>query len=618
MNEGRHVPYVYVEGGKEYYEVSDGNYLMVIDKETGELISCTFPQDKTPVNIDKFTIPAVVGTTTVTGIKEGCFVGDTTNVGVLDYIVNLVIEDGSNIATLDDNTFAGADKMETAYIGDSISSIGKGAFENCPKLEEVTIAENINSIGDNAFQNCPNLEDITFETPGDPNDFPEGNIGENAFNTKGTKLTIHGEIAPGYAPFEWATDKDNYANKTQSIRTLYKTPAPSGLSVILDNQNELATLVDYPHYEYLDRVAYEPSTDKLVELKAAPSASDPYYGKTIKDKIDNGDSLNYWEETMVQNCSNIVIPEGIESIDVKGFFTDTSDNPNNVNSYSNKASALAYFNTGEKPYSSYLTNGLFNGFVGKYTGLVGDRDYDKDDSRESVDKGNDRITSITMYDVVYLPDNAFESCENLETAYLGDDITDVGIRPFAGCTKVSSVAVGNDNFECNNGILYENTPTGKKIVEGLESRGTIVGSATVNASNDPDLVNVAEIADGAFIDCKNLRAADFTGVNKLEAIPDDCFVGCENLTEVDLPKNIDEVGENAFDTGGDYIKVTARNKNMYLGDNSNGVVGNKIKSPYFVTYEDAPSRKSAKKQEYIMKIRSRRRMAIILPDGINH
>ena len=597
-NVGRHVPYVYNENGKDYYEVSDGNYLMVIEKDTGELISCSFPD--TPTDINEFRIPAVVGLTTVTGIKEGCFVGDSTNTGVLDYIINLVIEDGSNIDHLDDNTFAGADKMETAYLGDSVSTIGNGAFENCPRLSEVTFSPTITSIGDEAFQNCPKLENITFESPSDLSAFPDGNIGTDAFNTGGTKLTIHGEIGNGYAPFEWATNTENYANKSQSIRTLYKTPAPTSLSVILDNQNDLATLVDYPHYEYLDRVAYDANKGRLVELDTAPSSGDPYYGQTIMDKLNNGDSLNYWEETMVQNCSNLVIPEGIESIDVKGFFNDTSDNPNKVASYSNKASATAYFNKGMTPYNTYSTEGLFRGYYGNETGTEGPREYDPTSSLENVDRGNDRLTSVTMYDVVYLPDNAFESCENLQTAYLGDDIEDVGVRPFAGCTKISSVACGNDNFVCNNGVLYENTTNGKKIIEGLETRGSIVGSGTVNISNDPDLANVTEIAEGAFTDCTYLRAADFTGVDGIDEIPEDCFSGCYNLTEVDVPSNVTEIGEEAFATGGDYLKATVRNKNLYLGDDSNGPTGDKVKTAYYVTYEDAPSRKIAKKQGYIV------------------
>ncbi len=600
---GRHVPYVYEEDGKEYYEVSDGNYLMVIDKATGELISCTFPSDKSPADIDVFTIPGVVGTTKVTGIKDGCFVGDTTNVGVLDYIINLVIEDGSDIKNLDENIFKGAKKLETVYIGDSVENIGNSAFEDCKNLAEVTIEKNISAIGDNAFQNCPKLENITFETPTDYSKFSEGEIGTNAFNTGGVKLTLHGELVEGYAPFEWATDKNNYANQNQSIRTLYKTPLPSGLSVILDNQNEMVTLVDYPHYEDLDRIAYDATENKLVELSAPPTSGSPYYGNTIMDKLnsaDPNDALNYLEETMVYNCSDLVIPAGVESIDAKGFFNDSSQNPEGVKSYSNRASVVAYFNTSIAPYNSYAANGLFNGYCGdEGPGSDGPREYPSGDDLELHDQGNDRLENIVMYDVKYLPDNAFASCENLKTAYIGEGIVDVGARPFDDCTSLSSVAFGNSNYECNNGIIYKNNTNGSKtIVECLETRGKSVGGPTLNVSNDPDLTTVSSIDNAAFKNCIGLNAADFTNVNGLEEIPEECFIGCENLTEIDLPRNVAEIGDRAFADTGDYTKVTVRNKSLYLGDDSNGKVGEKVKTSYYVTYEDAPSRRTAKKQSY--------------------
>lgn len=601
-NVGRHVPYVYSENGKDYYEVSDGNYLMVIEKDTGELVSCSFPTNVTPTPIDTFTIPAVVGNTPVSGLKDGCLVGDTVNVGVLDYIVNLVIEDGSSIKNIDDDTFKNADCLETVYLGDSVESIGKGAFEDCPVLEEVTIGEGINSIGDNAFQNSPKLENITFKSPADLSSFPEGSIGENAFNTKGNKLTLHGEIGTGYAPFEWATDKENYANKNQSIRALYKSPMPSGLTVILDNQNELPTLVDYPHYEYLDRVAYDIDDDCLVQLDTVPTATEPYYNQTIMDKIKRGDSLNYLEETMVKNCLNIVIPEGIESIDSEGFFNSSSKQFPNIEPYSNAASVAAYFNRTSLPFSSYADEGLFSGYYGDGTIIDSSdaniREFDNGDYREKRAKGNDRIVSVTMNDVRYLPDNAFDSCESLETVFLGNKIDDVGELPFSDCESMSSIACSNGKFECVNGLLYENTKDvagndTKKIIECLESRGDVVGDTTISLDNDPDLANVTDIADSAFANCENIDEIDLEGV-KFTKLPDKCFEGCVKLADITLPEEIDEIGDECFANIAEKARVTAYNRNMVLGNDSK----KNVSEVKYITYEDAPARIYAKKQNY--------------------
>ena len=45
-----------------------------------------------------------------------------------------------------------------------------------------------------------------------------------------------------------------FVNKDLGIRICYKTPEPSKLTVILDNRNNLPTLVDYPKFEDLDEV----------------------------------------------------------------------------------------------------------------------------------------------------------------------------------------------------------------------------------------------------------------------------------------------------------------------------------------------------------------------------
>ena len=197
---------------------------------------------------------------------------------------------------------------------------------------------------------------------------------------------------------------------------------------------------------------------------------------------------------------------------------------------------------------------------------------------------------------------AFDNCENLQTVSLGSKIEEMGELPFSACRNISSIACGNDNFVCNNGIIYENNPDGKTIVECLESRGGVVGRNTVSTTNDPDLVEVKSIRPSAFSDCEDVYSVDLTGVNRLGAIPHNCFDGCTQLSEIDIPENVAMIDKEAFAHTGDYTKVTVRNRNMFLGDDTNGVPGDKVKTSYYVTYEDALSRKTAKNQDYIVEL----------------
>ncbi|MGN0156130.1 MAG: leucine-rich repeat domain-containing protein, partial [Lachnospiraceae bacterium] len=109
-----HVPYVYKENGEDYYEVSDGTYVLLIDSK-GILNSCNFIG--TPNDIPELVVKTTVGTTSVTGIKDGCF-SDPVQ-GTLNYIQKLVIED-SEIATVGDNVFKGAEKLKEVQIGNSV------------------------------------------------------------------------------------------------------------------------------------------------------------------------------------------------------------------------------------------------------------------------------------------------------------------------------------------------------------------------------------------------------------------------------------------------------------------------------------------------------------------
>lgn len=598
---GSPVPYVYTEDGMDYYEVCkdvDGDkqadYKMCID-QTGKLVSCTFPSDVSPKKIgiswdDPFTIPAQVGTITVNTLGDGCFgditVRGETEYGVLDYIQYLVIEDGSGITALDPNVFKGAKELLGVDIGNSVNSIGDSCFENCPKLKEVTIGENIANIGAAAFKNCPSITEIFFDSPANLESFTIENIGAEALSTGSSELTVHGEIGLSYAPFQWSMQSENYVN-ADGLRVCYKTPEPTSLTVIVDNQTNNPTLVDYPHYEQV--------------LRDHPE---------IKAKLTGGTPLTNAEKELINCTSDLVIPEGIKSVDVLGFITNLDGNGNAFNDQS-----VAKYVSKFDYYNQYKKFGLFNGYYGTVNpstgvdggtidGVINNAEYssadgvpyEKYDPANGIDDaiGNDRLASVIMYDVKYLPDKCFNNCEKLGLVSLGDDIEDVGALPFFDCRALTSIACSNDNFVCNNGILYENKSNGtKKVIECLASRGDEVGTSTISVDNDPDLASVSEIADGAFSDCDDIRFINFEGTPNLSIIPVDCFKDSDSLKEIDLPKSIDEIKEGAF-SGIDYgVTVIARNKDVFL--NSAAFDGPAAKNQeYYVTYEEAHSRKTAR------------------------
>ena len=572
------IPYVYNDG-TDHWEYGSGGYLFDVDTQTGELTSCSlFDNASWDGEIE---LPKKVGSTTVTGIKNGCF----DNSDVKNGLKRLIIPDDTEIKTIADETFMDFPVLEYIYLGDSVDTVGNKAFYNCPKLKTVVLGDGkknnnnhdkdgVKSIGDNcfssdsshasaletvtfgsalenignyAFYDCKNLETVVFEKP--ENTATLAAIPSEAFHTNGSKLTFYGSIDQGYAPLKWAMAEDNFVNSEKLLRVCYKsgTPQAPELTILRDNKSGVITLVDYPHYENLD--TYYPGLTTKYEKYLSGDYTD---ASQIAMSNDEASALDH--------VLNINVPAGIESIDVSAYLKATTENGNNISAYLNTPA----YNTYKATYKDY---GLFGGFYGKVTGTKGLREYPTGDENELVDRGNDRILSVTLNDVTSLPDNCFYSCENLQSVVLGDDLTEMGESPFAGCQKLTSIG-GNAIYKCENGIIYEDNGDGNTIVECLSSRGLLVGESTVSSASDSLLPTVSKIRDGAFKDCDGIFSVDCSDSTKLTTIPENCFESCDSLMIVNLPDSVDEVQSGAFKDDNRYITVTLPDVEVDIADDA--------------------------------------------------
>lgn len=602
-NDGSAVPYMY----EDNYEVCQNGYLLSIDNQ-GTLQTCKVIKngqiEETPSEtINRLIIPAKVGENLpVKAIAQGCFTKE-----LLEKVNGpLIIKDGSELKEIADGAFANA-AFTHAYIGDSVEKIGTNAFKDCGSLGQVIFGKNIKDIGDSAFEGCNILTQVYFQEPDSHTTL--SNIGANAFSTSkdALKLEIIGTVSPEYLseylPFTWAMDPANYVNEREGIRVCYKTPAPNAgdilednyeiftagdkeyelnglsglkriptnLTVILDNTNNLPTLVDYQQYYDIDPI--------------------------IRTAFESGDSDNYSEaeRLLCLSAFDIVVPSGVKSIDAKSYFNDDGKGTNNSN-------WSAYFQNdrvdGTSTKALYEKDGLFAGYYGE-----NGREFPETEEGKLLEadaKGNDMLLSVVLYSVEYIPDNAFDNCENLGTVQIGDAITKVGNLPFYDCTSLNSVSFGNDNFTCENGIVYENKEDGtSEIIECLAGRGDIVGEATINIDNDPYLANAASIRERAFENCKNITSFkltnkddEITNDSLITVIPKQCFKGCSELRLVDLPNTVISIGEEAFADTGSSIRVTVRGEEVGLGKNAFA----NVNPAFLISYENSAVRDVAQNQ----------------------
>ena len=306
-------------------------------------------------------------------------------------------------------------------------------------------------------------------------------------------------------------------------------------------------------------------SDWLFEPITAYAADNPkpYYDVYEYDVIKNAAANDPYrpsnpdEDYLRYAVENIVVPEGVESIDVYGYVNNlTSDGEIYNGTWRNTANYRTYLALGWDPEvrnmytrsqgedeneTLEIVPGLFSGY---YVDFNGDSDFEK------FKRGNDTIKTVTMTSVKYLPDYAFDSCEQLWNVSLGEECADIGTAPFRGCDALSSV-IGNNYYEADNGIIYsKNTDGSLTIEECFASRGKpgIVGQASVSLANDPKLGQVSAIKPGAFEDCDVITDVDFGNNNTLglKEIPKDCFKNCDDLQRVVLPVTVDDVGSGAF------------------------------------------------------------------------
>ena len=186
---------------------------------------------------------------------------------------------------------------------------------------------------------------------------------------------------------------------------------------------------------------------------------------------------------------------------------------------------------------------------------IGDHSFTKYTSLVSVDF-EDGVEEIENF--------AFYQLPNLEYIHLPESIKKIGSYAFSGCNKLNKIYLFNENMKIGNGAFSncKSLTYAYVNVHGVTMK-QIFGAYKDNYLDTLDLGYRTVIEKNMVRDCTRLRKVRFEGTKRIE---DGAFSGCMSLPSIELPKQLEYIGNYAFDNCHSLSKIVIPSKVTYIGD----------------------------------------------------
>lgn len=472
-----------------------------------------------------------------------------------------------------------------------IETIGSNSFQNNCLLRKIIIPSTVKYIEDKAFKGCHNLEHVIFSEP-----INIVSIGTDAFDTQSVdvhktsctnkstflseepELSFTGTISPDSVPFQYAMDPNNSINEGAQPKThiTYYSGWPTNLTVRYNQDTDKNELIDYPRYDELENYEeWKKDSDPLAGKITYPDMTKEYAtaangAVSAYESYLSGTGSRPTEDQMnvINSALNINLPAGIESIK-SGLFSGMKENEE-----TGEAEAVTDM-TVNTDIESVTMNTVEE--IEPYTFM-----------------GCKKLNGFYMSGGNEIGNYAFKDCVSLENANVADSVSELGIRPFVGCTALQNVNFGNNpNFTCNGSIIYGlDGGTKTSIIECLETRGSLSGSYSVGPE---ELTGIAEIREEAFMDCAGIGKVDLT-MTSVDVIPEKCFQNTKDLNSVVLPDTVKSIESESFGNSGLRL-LTIPGTQSYIAQDA-FMTGDWVKKPSD-RETDPKTTESAKQQSII-------------------
>ena len=456
----------------------------------------------------------------------------------------------NTITSIGDHAFDGFTSLASITIPNSVENIGANAFNGCIGLINITIPASVTKIGGLAFSNCENLKNVDFKEAS-----PAISIASNSFNSCPLE-----KIELGRSLSYYYFDMDNYYTESMrqspfsrknSLKSVVIKPSVtfiddflfykcSGIEeiVIPNSVNEIGVDAFYGCTS-LKRLVLERGNEEmeLCGIKSSYTQSTNTFEGCPLEEIFLGRTLNYDAEYgavfgNIETLTTLTISDNVTQIANREFAGSSIESltiPKSVKRIGHSA-----FCSCEKLKIVILEDGQAElSISGKrnYIPVFGECPLD------SVHLGRD--LAFSSYS------NPFEENVTLRVLTIGDSVSIIRERAFAGCINLKSVKIPNSVSVIEDEAFYNCEGLSSVILSQSItniSPNTFYGCANLQSIDIPN--SVLEIGEQAFCRCSSLTSVVFP--NELTDIGGGAFSGCRSLTTLTFPSTLNNIEGGAF------------------------------------------------------------------------
>ena len=467
----------------------------------------------------------------------------------------------ADIMSIPEGTFKDCIDLKEIAIPTSVTAIGSSAFEGCSSLMELTIPNTVTSIGSSAFYGCSGLTEITI---------PKSvtSIGANAFNGLELKdLTLVATEVPEISN----CFSDSFNSATLNV------PEEALVDYLLSSWNVFRNISDG---KQVSTVATDNSLDYHI-FKSTGSGEVRNEAILIPGNYGSLSSVDILDRITIDGERYYVTGIGY------GAFADCK-NLKSVNF--NARTDVRTIGGSAFSGCSGLTEITIPNTVtamGKYAfnkcGGLQKVNYSSLEHLCSIDFGGSRSSNpLWCAHNLYIGENKIEELVVPTTvkdikayAFAGgkftsvtipSSVTTIGKDAFADCTKITTVrfedGISPLDLVADAFHYYKDNQTYYQYINDLYLGRSIANRTALWPKN----LVIGNLVTEFYNFKGNANLESLTLGSGLTAIPADAFNGC-SLSEVAVPVNVTEIGENAFaNNNGKLSKVSMGYKLATVGE----------------------------------------------------